>query len=64
MGKNIIVTCLDVIMIAFPLRDIQWSSLFAQEACVNTEQVPPRHHIILLKSNKFNVAAVLVKKVY
>ena len=51
-------------MITFLLRDIQWSSLFAREARVNTEQVPPGHPIILLKSNKFNMAAVLVKKVY
>ena len=54
--------CLDVIMIAFFPRNIQWSSLFPQKACVNTEQVPPEHPIILLKSNKFNMAAVLVKK--
>ena len=50
-GKKIIVTCLDVI-----------SSLFAQKAHVNTERVPPAHPVILLKSNKFNMAAVLVKR--
>ena len=50
-GKKIIVTCLDVI-----------SSLFAQKARVNTERVPPAHPVILLKSNKFNMAAVLVKR--
>ena len=54
--------CLDVIMIAFFPRNIQWRSLFAQKARVNTERVPPRHPIILLKSNKFNMAAVSVKR--
>ena len=41
-------------------RNIQWSSLFAREARVNTERVPPppEHLIILLKSNKLNMAAV------
>ena len=29
---------------------------------VNTERVPPGHPIILLKSNKFNLAAVLVER--
>ena len=62
MGKKIIVPCLDVIMIAFFLRIIQWSSVFTWKACVNTEQVPPRHPIILLKSNKFNMATVSVKR--
>ena len=38
------------------------SSLFAQKARVNTERVPPGHPIILLKSNKFNMAAVSVKR--
>ena len=37
---------------------------FARKACVNTERVPPVHPIILLKSIKFNMAAVSVKKVY
>ena len=31
---------------------------FARIACGNTERVPPGHPIILLKSNKFNMAAV------
>ena len=35
---------------------------FARKACVNTEQVPHGHPIILLKSNKFNMAAVLVER--
>ena len=51
-----------LIMNAFFLRNIQWSSLFAQKACVSTERVPPGHPIILLKSNKFNMAAVSVKR--
>ena len=62
LGKKIIVPCLDVIMIAFFLWIIQWSSLFTWKACVNTEQVPPWHPIILLKSNKFNMATVSVKR--
>ena len=45
----------NVIMIAFFPRNIQWSSLFAQKARVNTERVLPWHSIILLKSNKFNM---------
>ena len=60
--KEIVVPCLDVIMIAFFPRNIHWSSLFARKARVNTERVPPRHPIILLKSNKFNMAAVSVKR--
>ena len=35
---------------------------FAQKARANTEQVPPEHPIILLKSNKFNMAAAFVKR--
>ena len=31
-------------------------------ARVNTERVPPGHPIILLKTNKFNMAAVSVKR--
>ena len=31
-------------------------------ACVNTKRVPPGHPIILPKSNKFNIAAVSVKR--
>ena len=52
--------CLDVIMIAFFPRNI--SSLLARKARVNTEQVLPGHPTILLKSNKFNMAAVSVKR--
>ena len=63
MGKKkIVVPCLDVITIAFFPRNIHSSSLFARKARVNTERVPPGHPIILLKSNKFNMAAVLVKR--
>ena len=35
---------------------------FARKARVNTKRVPPGHPIILLKSNKFNMAAVSVKR--
>ena len=35
---------------------------FPQKARVNTERVPPGHTILLLKSNKFNLAAVSVKR--
>ena len=35
---------------------------FAQKARVNTERVPPGHTITLLKSNKFNMAAVSIKR--
>ena len=52
----------DVITIAFFPRNIHLSSLFARKARVNTDQVPPGHPIILLKSNKFNMAAVSVKR--
>ena len=62
MGKKIVVPCLDVIMNAFFPRNIQGSYLFARKARVNTERVPPGHPIILLKSNKFNMAAVSVKR--
>ena len=41
-------------MIAFFPRKIQ--------ARVNTERVSPGHPIILVQSNKFNMAAVLVKR--
>ena len=60
--KKIVVPCLDLIMNTFFPRNIQWSSLFARKVPVNTERVPPGHPIILLKSNKFNLAAVLVKR--
>ena len=62
MGKKIVVPCLDVIMIPFFLRNIHRCPLFARKARVNAEQVPPGHPIILLKSNKFNMAAVSVKR--
>ena len=45
----------------FP-ENIQLSSLFAQKAHVNTERVPLGHPIILPKSNKFNMAAVSIKR--
>ena len=45
----------------FP-RNVQWSSLFARKAHMNTERVPPGHPIILLKSNKFSMAAISVKR--
>ena len=54
--------CFDVIMLAFSPRNIQWSSLFARKARVNTDRVPPGHPIILLKSIKFNVAPLSVKR--
>ena len=38
------------------------SSLFARKPRVHPERVPPGHHIILLKSFKFNMAAVSVKR--
>ena len=53
---------LDVITNAFCPRNIHWSSRFARKTRVNTERVPPGHPIILLKSNKFNMAAVSVKR--
>ena len=57
--KNIVVPCLDEIMITFlPINN----HFFAQKACVNTERVPPGHLMILLKSNKLNMAAVSVKR--
>ena len=62
MGKKSVVPCLNVIMIAFSPRNIQLSSFFAQNSRVNIERVLPRHTIILLKSNKFNMAAVSVKR--
>ena len=63
MGKKkIVVPCLGVIMIAFFSRNIQWSSLFSPKGRVSNQRVPPEHPIILLKSNKFNMAAVSVKR--
>ena len=61
-GKKVVVRCLNVIMTAFSRKNIQWSSLFARKARVNTERVLPGHPIILLKSSKFNMAAVSVKR--
>ena len=49
-------------MIDFSPRNKHWSSLFARKARVNTERAPPGHPIILLKSNKCNMAAVSVKR--
>ena len=49
-------------MIAFFPRNIHLSSLFARKGRVNTERVPPGHPIILLKSNKFYMAAVSVER--
>ena len=49
-------------MITFLPINNHWSSHFAQKACVNTERVPPGHPMILLKSNKLNMAAVSVKR--
>ena len=43
-------------------RSIKWSSHFARKARINTEQLPPGHPIILLKSNEFNMAAVWVER--
>ena len=60
--KKTVVPCLDVIMIAFFPRNFKWTSLFARKARVSAERVPPGHLIILLKSNKFNMAAVSVKR--
>ena len=62
MEKEIIVPCLDVIMIASLPRNIQRSSLFARKVGINTERVPPGHPTILLKSNKLNMATVSVKR--
>ena len=46
MGKKkIFVPCLDVIMIAFFPRNIQWISLFAQKARVKNKRVPPGYTI-------------------
>ena len=64
MGKNIVVPCVDVKMVAFFPRNIHWSSLFAQKACVNTERVPPGHPTILLKSTKLKYGPCIGKKVY
>ena len=53
MGKKIVVPRLDVIMISFFPRNTRWSSL---------SECPPGHPILLLKSKKFNMAAVSVKR--
>ena len=60
--EKIVVPCLHVIMNAFFTRSIKWSSHFARKARINTEQLPPGHPIILLKSNEFNMAAVWVER--
>ena len=57
IGEKIVVPCLNVIMIAF-LKVL----FFAQNSRVNTERVLPRHTIILVKSNTFNMAAVSIKR--
>ena len=49
-------------MIAFFPRNFKWTSLFARKARASTERVPSGHLIILLTSNKFNMAAVSVKR--
>ena len=49
-------------MITFFPRNKQWRSFLPQKARVNTERVPHGHPIILLKSNKFNMAAISVKR--
>ena len=46
----------------FPEKYLHWRSLFTQKARVNTEGVPHGHPIILLKSSKFKMAAVSVKR--
>ena len=62
MGEKRSLCCVwTEIMIAFSPRNIQWSTLFAQKVQVKTERVPPGHLIILLKSNKFNMAAASSK---
>ena len=53
---------LDVITNTFFPRNMRWSSLFARKARVNTERVPPGHPIILVKSDKLNIAAVSVRR--
>ena len=53
---------LDVITNTFFPRNMRSSSLFARKARVNTERVPPGHPIILVKSDKLNMAAVSVKR--
>ena len=49
-------------MIAFFPRNFKWTSLFTRKARASTERVPPGHLKILLKSNRFNMAAVSVKR--
>ena len=58
MGKKIVVPCLDVTTIAFSSREIYSEVLVLPD----TGRVPPGHPIILLKSNKRNIAAVPVKR--
>ena len=56
-----VVPCLDVIKLVSREKYIE-VLFFARKAPINTERVPPGHPIILLKSNKFNMAAVSVKR--
>ena len=46
----------------FPEKQTVTFSFFSRKARVNTERVPPGHPIILLKFNKFNMAAISVKR--
>ena len=52
---------LDVIMLSSREKYIE-VLFFARKAPVNTARVSPGHPIIPLKSNKFNMAAVSVKR--
>ena len=61
--KKLVVPCLNVIMIAFSPRNIQWSSLFARSKSARKYRASaPGHPIILLESNKLNMAAISVKR--
>ena len=46
----------------FPETNTLKFSFFARKAPVSTERVPPGHPIMPLNSNKFNMAAVSVKR--
>ena len=54
--KKIVVPCLDIIM--SPLLPRSFCPKSARKYCASA----PEHPIILLKSNKFNMAAVSVKR--
>ena len=57
-----VVPCLDLIMITFS-REINSEVLFLHEKRTEIpERVPLGHPIILVKSTKFNMAAVSVKR--